>query len=219
MELTDLLAAVRDEIADQAEPHLWSDETITKYLNEGENEFCRKTGILVDDTITFNTVAGTSTYSLRATYPRVIRVLGVKQGSTDLLSRQRGANLKQHLDTTSQGQPTVFSTYLAPTSVTLYPTPDAVYTITCLCTVRPTYPIEDMLEPTIDEEFHYALVNYASYKCLITNDVDGSQIGTAETFKQMWYEYIRDINRDIYRGRRTDDIILPGLTGRRNGHG
>jgi hypothetical protein len=211
MDKDEIVAAVREETADTVAPYLWSEAVILRYLDQGEKEFCRYTGVLIDGGIRFSTKSGKSSYQITGfTGDKILRVLGVKAGDT-ILTRMRGSPLKAFWDTNTS-EPKYFSTHYNMKDIVLYPVPDDVYSMTVLASVSPDGTILQNNGPYIPEEYHEVLVYYAAYKCLITNDADGNNVGTAEQFKDLWYEELREIKRSFYRGRAGDIVTTTKWT-------
>jgi hypothetical protein len=215
MNSTELTEIVRSYIKDEVSPYLWSDAEILRYLRKAEREMCEKTHVLIDAAITFDATAGLPpTYELDS---NVLRVYAVRVAANYRpLDRLRGqAYNMQYQDTT--GEPTTWSTFLGDRLITLYPAPDETYAMEAICAVMPATPIGPTTDSSIPEEHQDELANYAAYRCLATNDVDGEQVGTAAVYEDLWGVYLRDLKREIYRYRTGDKLVLVNWTGARNG--
>lgn len=75
MNVADFIAAFRSDLDDAAEPYLWSDADIIRYLNNAVREACER-ALLIEDSSTYDaaimrTVAGQSIYVL---HPSVIKI-------------------------------------------------------------------------------------------------------------------------------------------------
>lgn len=206
-----LIALVREYIKDEESPYLWSDDLIIQHLQKAEREMCAKTHVLINTAVAFDTVSTQNIYDLGTDVLRVYAVRVAANGYP--LNRLRGKANSLYMQSDNTGEPKIFSTNLSYRSVTLYPSPDAVYSMEAICAVYPATPIDNETESLLDSEHHVELANYAAYRCLTTNDVDGAEIGTADQYKDMWYEYLRDLKRDIYRYRTGDSLVLQNWTG------
>lgn len=213
----ELLSAVRREIKDDVQPYLWSDETIMHHLQTAEIEFCRETHVLIESDIRFDTIVGTSTYSLPN---KVIHIYDVFVTEVDPVTSETsgmflrplaGRNLVPSFNST--GKPSSYSRSRGDKTVLLFPIPDAVYSIGVSAAVRPDPVLDYVTEPSIDEEDHYALVWYAAAQCLYTNDVDGSNVGTAEKFQGLWGRHIVKSKREEFRYRTGSRFKSNSFTG------
>lgn len=214
MDGEELIAEVRTQIKDTVSPYLFSDETILRHLQEAERRMCRDTHVLVSTTETQALSASTPTYTLG---DHILRVYASRiQGETKPLNRLRGAAYGLHLSAT-EDTPTLFSTNVGHKKITFYPVPDTTMTAELICAVMPTTAVAKGVQSSIPDEHQNALIDYASYRCLVTNDADGEQVGTAREFQDAWGEYIRDLKRDIYRYRTDDKLVLQNWTGKVRG--
>ncbi len=212
---TALTLIARDLIKDEVAPYLWSDATILRYLRKAEREMCKRTHVLIDAAVTFNATAGLPpTYTLGA---NVLRVYAVRVAANKYpLGRLRGQAYGIHMQDTL-GEPTVFSTNLSGKNITLYPAPDATYPMEAICAIMPSAAVSAGTNSKLPDEHQEELAGYAAYRCLITNDVDGEQVGTANEYKDAWYEYLRDLKRELYRYRTGDKLVMQNWTGGYNG--
>lgn len=211
----ELIAVVRDLIKDEVSPYLWSDEAILRYLRKAEREMCEKTHVLIDPAVTFSaTNTSPPTFTLDDTVLRVyaVRVVANAYPLNKLRSRAYGIHMQD-----TEGEPTVWSTDLGHKKVTLYPVPDTTYPMEAICAVNPTDPVAMGVDSELPPEHHEELANYAAYRCLITNDVDGERVGTATEYRDLWGVYLRDLKRDIYRYRTGDKLVMQNWTGGYNG--
>jgi hypothetical protein len=73
MNTTELLAVFREEVSDLAEPYLWSDTLVYRYIDDAQKQFCRDTyGIADARSFKINVLAdGTEWYKLD---PRILKV-------------------------------------------------------------------------------------------------------------------------------------------------
>lgn len=214
MNSNDLIEIVRDYVKDKVAPYLWSDAEILRHLRKAERLMCERTHVLVDPNITFDTVASTVSYTIDS---NVLRVYAVRVLANDYpLGRLRGRSTKLYMQAT-EGEPTVFSSEMSDRNILLYPVPDDVYTMQAICAIHPSAPIGPTTDSELPAEHQEELANYAAYRCLITNDVDGERVGTAGEFQELWETYLRDLKREIYRYRTGDMLVLQNWTGARNG--
>lgn len=174
--LAELRAVLDDEIANYG----WSDIILLPYLAEGQDVFCEETGYFTDaTTYTITTEAGVASYSLS---DRVIKVLDIYYGTKKLGKFQEEDKTVvvppgfPQTFVASQTTPYAWQADYATGNVTLYPTPDGVYTLT-LRVWR--YAINDLAgddingdpaQPEIPSALQRACVEYAAYKALMHHD-------------------------------------------------
>jgi hypothetical protein len=208
MNLGELVEHTRCSVLrDTAIPYLWSDKELILYLNEAMRLFARRTHCITDSTntlTTFNTVVGTADYVLDR---RIVFVseLGVVldpgedyQSYHPLTDNTRG----QQLVTFSQGRPLCYTAQVASYNIRLSPVPDAVYKVVMTVARKPLLAVVQGTDiPEIDEDYHLALVDYAAYRALSNNDVDGTSQVSAEAFFAKWGLAVRDAKRDLSKTR------------------
>ena len=210
----ELISDVRSLIQDEVAPYLWADEAILKLLRDAERTMCKQTHVLINTEVPLDVEADTATYTLDR---RILRVYASRvAGSRQALGRLRGAAYGVHIMDTL-GTPRHFTTNLGDKRVSFYPVPDAEYTIEMLCAVMPGTPVSEDTDSEIPEEHQHALVDYAAYRCLIIPDEDGESTAAAETYKESWLKYLRDLKRELYRYRTGDKLVLTHWTGTYNG--
>lgn len=138
MELQDHLAAVREMLGDQAEPPRWSDETLTRYLNNAVREVCIRARLLKADAVSHpdlfvvTLVADTARYALDAKVLALQRAILVDATTPlELVTAHTMDRLVEGWDNGSPetGTPAYGVMDLEQKSLTLYPTPDAATTL------------------------------------------------------------------------------------------
>lgn len=131
--LATMIAEVRARL-DEASPAFWSDEEITRWINEGTRDIARRAEVL-ETSATVSVVAGTAEYTLAANVARINRVAYIPTGS----SQQYPLEYKDFnsMDaagwtwTTARGYPVVYTLwgYTPNLKAVLYPTPAAAGTL------------------------------------------------------------------------------------------
>lgn len=193
----ELISATRRELKDEVTPYLWSDETILLFLQNAELEFCRETHVLIESDITFDTIAGEAVYAMPSNVLHMYDVFDTTTGY--VLASARGRMMAPSFN--SEGRPTSYSRSRGNKTVVFYPTPDAVYSMQVAAAVRPSVTFGYDTEPQIDEEDHHSLTWYAAARCLVTNDVDGGNVGTADKFMRLWGRYLVERKRNEFSYR------------------
>lgn len=178
MTLEELITACRTErLDDTAEPFGWSDDELTGYLNDAQDEACRRARLLVDSsTAAICSIAITSAKVLYTLDPRVIFVRRAK-----LASRSKPLGFASYLDLDEQcpgwedrtGTVELLVTDFETRKFRTYRTPTGADTLK-LTVVRTA--LEPMAagcdEPEIAPRFHRSLIEWACYRAYNKQDVD-----------------------------------------------
>lgn len=205
----ELISAVRREIKDDVKPYLWTDDTILSFLQNAELEFCRETHVLIESNITFDTIVGEAVYAMPSNVLHVYDVFDTTTGT--VLTNTRGRMLAPNFS--GEGKPSRYSRSRGNKTVILFPTPDDVYSIQVAAAIRPGVTFTYDTEPAIDEEDHHSLTWYAAARCLMTNDVDGSNVGTADKFGKLWGRYLVERKRNEFSYRTGSSFRLNNWAG------
>ena len=214
----ELLEYVRtDLLRDSALPYLWSDTLILKYLTEAQEKFARETYCLSDNTTaeitTITTEADTAEYALSDLVLHVYsaRVSDVSYNMRDWTSRV----VPSHLLTTT-GQPVAYTMDEGTESIRFYPTPETAYTIYLRVARMPLDGIDEDSDPVIPVRYHLDLGEYAAYRCLMNNDVDGNNLGAAQRLKESWDQRVSKAKHEYYRFRHgANPTAMTNWTGKR----
>lgn len=106
-------------------------------LRQAAIDFCKEAKVWKQSDITFSTAAGTSAYVLAApANSDICSIVMVKYGDDRLLPVFNEE--MDELPSSDSGQPTRF-TFEEPMTVTFWPTPDAVGTVTVKAALQPVY--------------------------------------------------------------------------------
>lgn len=214
----ELLEYVRsDLLRDSAQPYLWSDELIFKYLTEAQQIMAEETYCLSDNSTesitTITTEADTAEYDLSDLVLHVYsaRVSTVSYNMRDWTSRV----VPSHLLTTT-GQPVAYSLDEALGVIRFYPVPEDEYTIYLRVARLPQTAISDDDDPEIPTRLHIDLGDFAAYRCLLNNDVDGNNKGAAAEFLGAWHEKLSKAKHRYYRLRHgANPTAMTNWTGKR----
>lgn len=211
MNLSELMGHLRcNVLRDMAEPPLWTDTELLRYLNEAEVTFARRTFALTDSTsafTTFNTVVGQADYALDK---RILLVAeaGIVTYTTDTVPvpdsyqpLMDGARSQVPISF-SQGKPCSQTAQVATGTIRLNPVPDDVYEVRLIVARKPLKSLVNSKDvPEIDEEYHICLCDFAAWRALRNNDPEGANMVAANEFRASWDLTIRDVRRDMARMR------------------
>ena len=194
MNLGELRAYTRESVLrDVAGTRQWSDSELTRWLNDAQALFARKTCCLLSDTESFcqvTTVAAQRDYALD---PRVVTAFAVSNADGWKLRKLPG-----YIPLViSAGKPQSWG-LRGVNSLTLWPTPDDAYVLTLLAARLPLVPMEvETDEPEIPEHFHLALCDWAGYRALRNTDSQAMA-----DVRDMTITVRKDWERALVEGRR-----------------
>lgn len=223
-EILDHLASHQlDDRADLVEgpsDSLWSDEVLVRYLNVGQDLFCRKAWAIEDDTTTaccqITLVAGQERYPL---HKSVMRVLSVTPADTDiplsnisfgLIAPQPIYALPDYYAVPPQpfveqaGRPGWYTTDEATRILRIRPAPDAdavstIVTLNLRVARLPIVPLNvetPQLSPEIPEEYHLDLCDYAAGRALMQANVDSDAKAEGRAFVGEFMDKLRKAKTD-----------------------
>lgn len=190
-----------DVLHDTATPHLWSDDLILLYLNEGQDAFARRTYALQDNESSVTQIdlcAGISTYPLST---KVLHVFGAAlAGAANDLKDYTRRFIPNNL-LTATGTPVLFSMDEAAHTIRVFPVPVVAGTLQLRVARLPLQPITDSSAPEIPEQYHIDLPEFVAMRCLRNAETDGSNLGSAEVFEKSWKARVGEAKREYYRFR------------------
>ncbi len=226
MNLSELMEQLRcATLRDTALPQLWSDTELVRYLNQAQIEFAIRTHELVDDTTAatckITTVSGQAVYPLHKSVV-VVAEAGVvtrdsdteeETGYTPLQDRTRRQLPRTH----TKGCPSKYTAQVRTNSIRFFPTPDAAYDIELVVARKPLYALVKGNDvPEISEEYHLALVDFATFRALTNNNPEGSDMASGKEFRALWDLAVRDAKRAIATLRAGENPQVRGnWTGKR----
>lgn len=173
MTTAEMLAELREVLADELPSYGFKDKTVLGYLNEGQEKFCEDTGFFTDtSTFTSPTEVGKASYPLDA---RIIRVNDVFVGGRQLLKfsgfRAGGSAL----------EPTLWRTDADSRVLTVWPTPETVVSLSIHAWRYPLAEMRGAAGPEIPKRMHRACIEWAAFKCYGHHDIELA--GTSEALK------------------------------------
>ena len=209
-----LLTKVRDLTRDRVEPYKFSDDLIIGYLADGITILCKQAHVLVDTNVPLSIVADKATYKEPE---RVLKIYAIRiSGETTILSEHVGDASKLHV-ASATAEPRKWSTNLGDHLITFTPVPDDAYTLEQLCAVKPKARITKTTDSKLEEDDEAAIVKYAASQCLLVNDIDGINPGTAAELFNIWRMYVIDRRQEIYRYRTNERAVIDYWAGVYNG--
>lgn len=185
MNAAQILARWRAEIGDTSIPYQWSDADGYDYLNDAQNEACRRSRLLVDSTTEnvcrIDYEIGESVYPLdsRVLLVRKIRV----EGQSRPLDRLSWRDLDESRPgwESHAGNVTCWVQDVQSGAIRLYRIPEAVGVLWLTVVRLPISEIEDGKdEPEIAPQLHRGLIHWMKYRAYSHDDTDKSNSDLAE---------------------------------------
>jgi hypothetical protein len=194
MTLKEALSELRVTLRDVDAPYGWQDSELKGWLSEGQDKFCEATGMFIDATsYTIPTVQGTATYAMSA---RVIELLELWTTSGYLTEIKNPQRFKELMLDATQGEPKFYSLDYIPGSITVFPIPDAVYTL------RMRVWRKSLVSTTLeiaDESAQRAPIEYAAKKAYNIQDAELNDPQAAAKHEAEYKRYCTEAKRAIDR--------------------
>lgn len=168
MNLSELITLYRAQSMDVEEPYLCSDELLTLYANEAQEEACRRGQLLRDSSSPWCTtpvVQGTEEVPLNPLTVRVVRAFCDGYPMQIVDSDVMDSISPSWQFRTVQSRPTRLVTGLNSNAVSLWPRPDRDYVLNLTVQRLPLRPMRnDNDRPEIRHETHAALVEWMMHR-------------------------------------------------------
>lgn len=197
MNTGDLLDHTRvNVLRDVVVPYLFSDETIVAFLDEGLKKAAVRTHSFVTADRELYIGQGEDTYALDddIVFVHSVRLDGYA-------GRLLPATEHWTPDLGGEQRPTRYTTDRETQAIRFYSPPDQDYTAILRCAILPETLTVDTLDYEIPLKPHYqlALADWAAYRCLGLNDVDGMNLDAAERARARFFEQVNEVKRDGYQ--------------------
>ena len=186
--MTQNLLALRTEVLNHGFDPIVYSSRINQYINDAQELVCRRVDYYVDEnTSDFNTIAGTSLYSLPTDFAKVrsVRDTGRQQEMIAVGLR----DIDRSISTVAA--PTFYA--LDGANIHLYPTPDNVYPLEIRYWKVPADLVADTDTPTIPAAFQRILWYWAVKECYAGDD----DVATAQYWEQQFNTLLAEISADL----------------------
>jgi hypothetical protein len=174
MTLEEIITMYRAQAFDNADPYLCSDELLTIYANEAQNEACRRGDLLRDSSSDFCSIAYIANQETVDIDPRIVKI---KRAYTDGypltdLSVEEMDEISPSWQTDSiRARPTHLISGLTTGVRYLWPRPRDAGTLSLTVQRLPLCKLmNDVDEPEIREEAHMGLVEWMLYRAYSRED-------------------------------------------------
>jgi len=175
MNLQELIQVFRLEADDVTEPYLWSDEELTEYANDAENEACRRARLIVDSTTAVTQLlVDPAQGGLVRLDPAIIFVRNARLGYPRPLRRMSMRDMDQfnpYWQNTQPGRPAFFVTDFETGAIQLHPVPDSEDILRLSVVRTPLAEMRDLQDvPEIAFRFHRSLRYWMLYRAYSKQD-------------------------------------------------
>lgn len=176
MNLEDLISLYREQSQDKTEPFFCTDEVLTIYANEGQDEACRRGQLLRQSAgpmcqIAF--AAGAEVVQLNPNVVKVVRSFVDGHPVTVIPVHDMDASHPGWQFDQARARPEILISGLTTDALHLWPVPSSAGTVQLTVQHLPQKPMRsDADKPEIRRESHPALVDWMLYRVYSTTDSD-----------------------------------------------
>lgn len=206
----------RSEVADIAEPYLWTDDEVFHYANEAQKTFCRLTGGLPDATTPAVTqVTLTAGNPWAALSPLILKIRGINGADGRYIDpvnyedlQERRIKLDARVD-----KPTTLILGMETDKVRAYPVPSANEVLALLVYRLPLNDIDDFTQPLeIAAQHHTALLMWMKHLAYSKQDAETYDKGKADEFAAAFEKYCfgASIEKGVAK-HKTRSVMYGGL--------
>ena len=215
MNLEELIASFREDATDKVAPYLWEDETVTRWLNEAQEEAAVRGRLLLDDSTpavtTIAVVAGQASYQL---HPKVYEIAHLRWQPSAAAHRVKAVDLvtrewldRNHPDWRVRLDCDAPYAIQTEGALRLVPTPRDAGSLVLEAYRLPLKPlINEGDKPEIHAASHSYLVYWALHKAFSQPDSDGFDPQRAATAEATFTGYFgARPDADMRRSTRHDE--------------
>lgn len=215
MNSSELLDQFRSDVEDTADPPLWNDEELFRWIDDAQKWFCRLTdGIADASTVSvcrLSVVAGTEWYPTSPLITQIRRATRVDTGAEiRILSMEKTPLHGVRFD----GKPGPLNTLVAGLEkhkLRAWPMPSEDVTVELAVFRLPLESINDRSqELEIDEQHHLALLHWVKHCAYLKNDVETYDKRKADDYEARFRAYCENAKHEQTRARRQVGTVAYG---------
>lgn len=212
-DLDEMIARWRRDMEDTVEPYLWSDDEITEYLDEAQDEFCQEVDVLNHE-ISISYTASVPWVDIPSYVTRLRDVEDASTGRTIFLYNHEewpeviktddygtwivASDWKQ-----KTGTPEALITDTESGQARVYPIPTADGTFTATVYRRPLEPLADTEEFEVTDRQHQRCMLYKARSLgYLKHDTETFDAAKAGEFEGMFNDKVEEIKSRVSRSRR-----------------
>ncbi len=188
MNLRNFISDFRRDVRDLGKPPMWSDPEIIDFVNQAEDEACRRAGLLVDSSSSITEIsvsAGDYAVELDSSviYVRRVRVQG-GQVLQPRVSRSMDEDAPGWEDTPA-GNPVIFVPDWESGKLRIWPPFSSAATLRLTVVRTPLNEmLEDSDEPEIPRRYHKSLLDWVKHLAYQKQDADTMDIAKSAQFEE-----------------------------------
>ena len=214
MDSTQLLQVFREEMADMAEPYLWSDSAIYRYADEAHKWFHRWTEGIEDATSGFTQLAVTPGVELFTLSPLILKLRYARRADNgrpvEIMSIEKAAQSGVLLGQRT-GQVTHLITGESKGKVRVWPTPSETVTIKLGTFRLPEAAIDGPgVEFELDDQHHLALLDWMRHLAYSRHDAETLNVKLADTHGALFRSYCEKAKVEQNRARHPAGAVMYG---------
>lgn len=215
MTLEELIASFREDATDKVEPYLWEDETVTRWLNEAQDEAAVRARLLLDDSTpavtTIAVTAGQASYQL---HPKVYEIAHLQWQPSAAAHRAKSVQLvtrewldRKHPDWRTRMDCDALYAIQSEGALRMVPAPKEAGTLVLEAYRLPLNPLaNDLDKPEIHAASHAYLVYWALHRAFSQPDSDGFDPQRAASAEAAFTAYFgARPDADLRRATRHDE--------------
>ncbi len=197
MVVSDLLDHTRNNVLrDFRKPNLFPDPLVLGFLTEAQNIVATRTHTFLSAYREISLTAGEDEYPLD---DDIVFVYSVRLDGYP--GRLSVSTENWTPDNTSESRPTRYTVDKETQAIRFYVCPEAGYTAVLRVARLPVSMTEDTLDDDVElkEQYQLCLPDWAAYRCLSLNDVDGMENQAAMLAKKRFDDAVNEIKFNEYR--------------------
>lgn len=167
----------------------WTNEELSFFLTQAEREIARRTKVLKDTSGNYDitTVVNQMDYPLDQ---KILRVFHAEADGQLLRDLEIEELINQYHWRDRKGKPSRIITDFGARKVTLWPVPDAIYTINLIVDRLPLKDLNwedaEAQSPEIPEMHHFPMINYAAYLAYMKDEANALDPTRAASYKALF---------------------------------
>lgn len=199
----------REETVDEAQPYLWSDALILRYLDEAQTEFCRRTEGIEDSTssiCTINVPAGADSVAVS---PKILKVRSVTIADTGRALEISSIEAERGHARLPAGEPHTIILKLNARKALIMPAAERDVVLKLDVMRLPLTPIESPGdEVEVDAMYDGTLMHYALHRAYSRPDPESMDRTRADYFLQAFERACAKASREQGRARKGGGTTL-----------
>lgn len=216
MNSSEILETFREEMNDEAEPYLWPDRLLFRYLDEAQKNFCRFTEGIEDSATAeitrLSITAATEWYDVDKRVLKVREAADVATGRSYKVYNAEEATDAGVLFDGRTGPLRALVAGLTKNKLRAWPVPNANSTVELRVFRLPLLPITDAgdEELEIDEQHHMALLMWMKHRAYGKEDAETFDRSKRDDFEERFRRYCAEAKAEQGRLRHQAGVVHYG---------